>query len=137
VINVLGLGNVTGSGRFDSGLAAEWYDGDFNHDGVADSLDVADFLATDLFGAGSYTAPGGSVVAVLEPTVATLVGVAAGMTAVALTRRTPEVCRMKLRSAVPIVCVLVVASGQCHPAGRDHFQRLHPDLSLRHVVPVQ
>ena len=87
-IDVLDLANIVGSGKFDSGLAAAWYDGDFNYDGVVDSLDVVDFLASNLFDAGSYHPAGGSVAAVPEPTVAALVGVAAGLTAVALTRKT-------------------------------------------------
>jgi hypothetical protein len=61
-----------------------WCDGDFNYDGIVDSLDVADFLASNLFDAGSYQAARGSVAAVPEPTVAVLVGVAAGLTAVAV-----------------------------------------------------
>ena len=87
-IDVLDLTNILGSGKFDTGLAAGWYDGDFNYDGLVDSLDVADFLATNLFDAGSYHAAGGSIAAVPEPTVAVLVGVAAGLTAVALARKT-------------------------------------------------
>ena len=83
-IDVLDLTNILGSGKFDTGLAAGWYDGDFNYDGLVDSLDVADFLATNLFDAGSYHAAGGSIAAVPEPTVAVLVGVAAGLTAVAV-----------------------------------------------------
>jgi len=35
-------------------VVANWVDGDFNHDGVVDVLDAADFVAAGLFNAGPY-----------------------------------------------------------------------------------
>ena len=55
-------------GRFDTGQAGTWSDGDFGYDGLVDILDAADFIATTLFDEGAYVPiTAGSVTAVPEP----------------------------------------------------------------------
>jgi len=86
-VDILDAGNFLAGGRFDTGLAASWNQGDFTSDGVVDILDGANFLSAGLFDAGPYAgaAGGGSgpVAAVPEP--ATLTLVAAGLLAAAAT----------------------------------------------------
>jgi hypothetical protein len=66
------VASLLGGGRFDSGLLASWIEGDSNYDGIVDVLDIADFLTTGLFDAGSYNppVPGSSapIATVPEPT---------------------------------------------------------------------
>ena len=45
---------MLGSGLFDTGLAADWRDGDANYDGVVDMLDISESFATGLFNRGPY-----------------------------------------------------------------------------------
>jgi hypothetical protein len=45
------------SGRFNNGDAATWADGDFNHDGTIDVLDISDLIGASLFNAGPYRPP--------------------------------------------------------------------------------
>jgi cellulase/cellobiase CelA1 len=53
---------VITSGTFDTNAAAVWSDGDFNHDGVVDVLDLSEFISGDLLDRGGYVAPGGVTV---------------------------------------------------------------------------
>jgi autotransporter-associated beta strand protein len=55
-IDVLDAAAILGSGKLDTGFAADWADGDSNYDGVIDLLDIADFIGTGLFETGSYQA---------------------------------------------------------------------------------
>ena len=41
-------------GKFDTGEAASWLEGDFSYDGIVDILDAADFLSTGLYDTGPY-----------------------------------------------------------------------------------
>ena len=74
-------------GRFDTGLPATWAEGDFNYDGVADILDVAEFFATGLYDAGPYNTPAGNIAAVPEPSVPWIVGLGAGIAGLMAARR--------------------------------------------------
>ena len=61
---------ILAGGKFDTGAAATWLEGDFSYDGIVDILDAADFVTTGLYNTGNYnTAPGvaGAVAAVPEP----------------------------------------------------------------------
>ena len=93
-VDILDAGNFLAGGRFDSGLAASWNEGDFTSDGVVDILDGANFLSAGLFDAGGYAggagqaAAGGSgpVAVVPEPAAVTLL-VAGVLAAAAMPRR--------------------------------------------------
>jgi len=81
---MLDVANVLAGARFNSGAPASWSEGDFNHDGVFDMLDVADLMSTGIYAADSYNAAetSASVAAVPEPAMATLSAVAIGFTVV-------------------------------------------------------
>jgi len=73
------VADFIGAGRFDSGAASSWADGDFNYDGVTDILDIAGFVSSGLYNADPYNPPTRSIAAVPEPgpwtmTLAGLVG---------------------------------------------------------------
>lgn len=55
-LDVLDAAAILGSGKLDTGFAADWADGDSNYDGVVDLLDIADFIGTGLFETESYQA---------------------------------------------------------------------------------
>ncbi|MFM7245364.1 MAG: beta strand repeat-containing protein [Planctomycetaceae bacterium] len=83
VVDILDVGNVVGSGRFNAGSSASWAEGDFNYDGLADILDMAGFMATGLFDADPYNAPSPRIAPVPEPSAVgvILAGVACGLAA--------------------------------------------------------
>jgi len=85
-IDILDVANLTGGGKFNSGLAASWDEGDFTYDGFSDILDIADFVSSGLFNTGPYDAPMPGIAAVPEPTAMGLVGAVAWV-GVALRRR--------------------------------------------------
>jgi ELWxxDGT repeat protein/autotransporter-associated beta strand protein len=53
-IDILDVSNVSGSGKFDTGIASGWSDGDFNYDGIVDILDAMSLMTTGLVDAGPY-----------------------------------------------------------------------------------
>jgi autotransporter-associated beta strand protein len=81
MIDLIDTANLLGGGRFDTGLAATWTEGDFTYDGLVDILDIAVFIGTDLYGAGAYGTgtPGPTAVAVVpEPSASCLALAVAG-----------------------------------------------------------
>ena len=46
--------NMLSGGKFNTGLPADWTDGDSNQDGVFDLADQLDFLNANVYDAGSY-----------------------------------------------------------------------------------
>jgi len=71
-IDILDIANTVAGGKFDSGAPASWNEGDFNHDGMFDALDIAELMSTGLYAAD----PAAGVAAVPEPAVARLIVVA-------------------------------------------------------------
>jgi len=53
-IDVSDIAALVGSGLFDTGRPAAWWEGDVNYDGVVDSLDLGEMLGGGLYDAGSY-----------------------------------------------------------------------------------
>lgn len=86
-VDILDVGNLLATGRFDTGLPATWVEGDFGYDGVVDILDVAEFFATGLYDAGSYNAPAGNIAAVPEPSVTAFVAAGGGLLGLGALRR--------------------------------------------------
>ena len=67
VVDILDVAGFLNAGKFDSGAATRWSEGDFNYDGVLDVLDVAEFMTTGAYDAGPYTAAAAPVAPVPEP----------------------------------------------------------------------
>lgn len=79
-LDLLDAAAFMAAGRYDTGLAARWQDGDFGYDGVVDVLDATDVIATGLFDAGGYhPAAAATVAAVPEPAPAAMLVVAAAV----------------------------------------------------------
>ena len=78
-VDILDAGNFLAGGMFDTGVSANWNQGDFTADGLVDILDGANFLSAGLFDAGPYAsgAAGQSVAAVPEPAAGALGFIAA------------------------------------------------------------
>jgi hypothetical protein len=94
-VDILDAANFLAGGKFDSGRAASWNEGDFGYDGAVDILDAADFLSTGLFDAGPYVtfgqAPAATVAPVPEPATAAplLIAALAAVAATVSRRRVP------------------------------------------------
>lgn len=58
LVDVLDVGGIMGSGKYDTAAPASWDDGDFTGDGVLDILDISSFISTGLFDKGSYVQTG-------------------------------------------------------------------------------
>jgi hypothetical protein len=54
LIDIMDTANLVTSGRYGTGILADWEQGDFNADRLVDILDVADFLSTGLYNQGDY-----------------------------------------------------------------------------------
>jgi N-acetylglucosamine-6-sulfatase len=87
-IDIIDVMNIVAGGKFNSGLAASWRDGDFNADGLVDGLDFVAMMSSGLYARGPYNGvgigagSGQSVAAVPEPNtawVAATVAMAAGI----------------------------------------------------------
>jgi N-acetylglucosamine-6-sulfatase len=77
-INIIDIMNIVAGGKFNSGLAASWSEGDFNDDGRVDGLDLVAIMATGLYARGSYNVTASTVAAAVpEPTASWMVAVAA------------------------------------------------------------
>jgi hypothetical protein len=74
-VDILDASNFLSFGKFDTGLPADWLEGDFNYDATVDILDAADFFATSLYDAGSYNSASGAIAAVPEPSMLGLIGI--------------------------------------------------------------
>jgi autotransporter-associated beta strand protein len=53
-VDIADIAALMGSGLFDTGLAAAWWEGDITYDGVVDSLDLGEMLGSGLFDGGNY-----------------------------------------------------------------------------------
>lgn len=53
-MDLIDAADVLARGKFDSGQAADWYEGDFDYDGLVDILDAAGFVSTGLYDTGPY-----------------------------------------------------------------------------------
>ncbi len=70
-IDILDVAGIFGAAKLDTGVSASWSEGDFGYDGIVDILDIAEFVSTGLYDAGTYSPPVASaarVAAVPEPT---------------------------------------------------------------------
>jgi len=56
-LDLLDVCNITSSGKFGTGKAANWQQGDTNYDGVCDLLDISSIIGVGLYNKGSYLAP--------------------------------------------------------------------------------
>ena len=54
VVDIQDIASLFTSGKYDSGLSADWNEGDMNHDGVFDVTDLSEFFNAGLYDAGSY-----------------------------------------------------------------------------------
>jgi hypothetical protein len=86
-IDILDIGNFLALGKFDTGLPATWFEGDFDYNGIVDILDVAEFVSTGLYNAGGYNSASGAIAAVPEPSTLGLLGVGAGVVGLMAARR--------------------------------------------------
>jgi autotransporter-associated beta strand protein len=93
-IDLLDATDMLAAGRYDSGVAATWQQGDFTYDGLFDILDVAAVFGTDLYDAGPYQSPsaaGETIATVPEPATLLLAVIpAAVVSGRFLGRRTPR-----------------------------------------------
>jgi len=85
-VDIIDAANFLAGGKFDTGLPANWNNGDFTYDGMVDILDAASFLSNGLFDAGVYNVAT-TMVAVPEPGGVALVGLGLGLTFVLAARR--------------------------------------------------
>ncbi len=53
-VDIADIAALMGSGLFDTGRPAAWWEGDINYDGVVDSLDLGEMLGSGLFDGGGY-----------------------------------------------------------------------------------
>ena len=59
-VDLLDAANFIASGKFDTGLASTWAEGNFNYDDVVDILDVSDFFNGSIFDSGPLAAANAS-----------------------------------------------------------------------------
>lgn len=72
IIDIVDISNLIAGGRYAS--SAVWCEGDFDHDGAFDVLDVSLFTASGLFGQDPYHPTMASVAAVPEPRIIGWIG---------------------------------------------------------------
>ncbi len=53
-IDILDVSSLLGAASLDTVVTQGWSEGDFNYDGICDSLDIGAFLATNLLDQGPY-----------------------------------------------------------------------------------
>ena len=79
-IDILDAANFLTSGKFDTGLAATWGEGDYDHNMVIDILDAAEMFSTNLFDMGSYNQRAAAgMIAVPEPSACGTLGFGAAL----------------------------------------------------------
>ncbi len=87
-MNVFDLVGINGAGRYGTGGAADWSQGDFNYDGMTNVFDLVAVGGAAVYGQGGYL-PAGSVAATMvvpEPAAAPLMS-GIGVAAMLLVRR--------------------------------------------------
>jgi hypothetical protein len=89
VVDLLDTSNVLSFAGYDQPVPATWLDGDFDYDGLADILDTAAFISTNLYDTGPYRPAMslGVVAAVPEPAGVAAVGCVAFAVWAAVRRR--------------------------------------------------
>ncbi len=95
-VDVLDAAGLLAAGKYNTGAGATWAQGDFNYDGVFDVLDAAGFVSTSLYDQGSYNPPAsslGSVAAVPEPSMPTLLLGCSLLAGLGISRRRMELPR--------------------------------------------
>ncbi len=93
-VDLADVSNILAGGKFNSGLAASWQEGDFNDDGRVDVFDLVALTAAGAYGGGSYNPTmAASAVAVPEPATLWLVAAAAIGVGVRRLARSPGAAR--------------------------------------------
>ena len=84
LVDIQDIAALLTSSKYETGLAADWSEGDNNHDGVVDVTDISAFLNTGLYDTGTYL-PASQSAAVEVGTTATLSPADAAFAAMAST----------------------------------------------------